>query len=109
MNIEFHAPVKEIKEWVIDNVRDELMKLHQEHKEISRAEVYFKERMNGLISEKTCEIDLSIFADSIKVRHTANNFDEAAREALIKLNETLDLHLKEKAEPPDEITSTIET
>jgi len=107
MNIEFHVPHHEVKEWIINYMKEELIHLHKDYKEIGRAEVFFSERMNDLIPEKICEVDLSAFSDSIKIKRIANSFDQAAREVIKELHEKLEQHLKMQNQPPDEITSTI--
>lgn len=107
MNIEFHEPHDEVKEWIINYMKEELMHVHRDYKEVGRAEVYFSERMNDLIPEKICEVDISAFGDSIKIKRIANSFDQAAREVIKELHEKLEEHLKTQNQPPDEITSTV--
>ena len=107
MNIEFHTPHHEVKEWIIHYMKEELMHVHRDFKEVSRAEVYFSERINDLIPEKICEVDLSIFGDSIKIKRIAASFDQAARETITEVREKLEQHVKTQNEPPDEITSTV--
>ena len=107
MNIEFHVPNNEVKEWIIHHLKEELVLLHRDYREVSRAEVYFSDRMSGLIPEKICEVDLSVFGDSIKIKRIADSFDQAAREVIKEMQEKLQQHLKSAHEPPDEITSTV--
>lgn len=108
MVIEFYTPGKAVKEWIIRYLKEAITKLHGQRKEISRAEVYFKERMKEIHSEKICEIKLSIFSDSVMVTGAGKNFDQAARKAIKELNATIALNFKTGAEPPDEIVSTVE-
>lgn len=83
------------------------MHIHRDYSEFSRAEVYFNERINDLIPEKICEVDLAIFGHSIKIKRMADSFDQAAREVIKELHEKLEQHLKTQNEPPDEIVSTV--
>jgi hypothetical protein len=107
MVIEFYTPGKKVKEWLINDIKDTILKQHKKHKEISGAEVCFKERMKQMVSEKICEINLSIFKDSIMITGTGKNFDIATRKALEKMNDTMALTFKLTTEPPDEIVSTV--
>jgi hypothetical protein len=108
MVIEICTPDKEVNEWIITYVRDAILNLHKQHNEIGRAEVCFRERMKQIVSEKICEIDLSIFKDSVMVTGTGKSFDHAARKAVEELNDTVAKNFKIPSEPPDEIISTVE-
>jgi hypothetical protein len=107
MFIEFYTPDKQVKEWIITYVRDAVLKLHKQHKEISRAEVCFKERKEQIALEKICEINLSIYKDSVTITGTGKSFDSASRKAVEELNNIGALHTKLRSEPPDEIISTV--
>lgn len=52
MNISFHFPKGEVSEWLIEYLRQQLLKLHHRDKEITRASAYLKEHRPGLLSEK---------------------------------------------------------
>jgi hypothetical protein len=108
MFIEFYTPDKQVKEWIITYVRDAVLKLHKQYKEISRAEVCFKERMKQIALEKICEINLCIYKDSVAITGTGKSFDGAARKAVEELNTIGAVHFKLSSEPPDEIVSTVE-
>lgn len=96
MIIEFYIPDKGISELTIASIRDTIVKLHREHKEISRAEVSFKQRLRQTTPEKTCEIDLFISGNSIIAKATGKNFDYAAKKAIANLKETVVLNFKTK-------------
>lgn len=96
MIIEFYTPDSGISETTITSIRDAIVKLHREHKGISRAEVSFKQRMRQKSLEKTCEIDLFISGNSIIAKATSKNFEHAAKKAIDDLNETVALNLKTK-------------
>jgi putative sigma-54 modulation protein len=106
MIIEFQTPQGEVKKWVLDFVRDKLVELHKRDREIVRAQVYFRE-MNGKKNEKVCEIDLTIFGDSIFVHRKADSFEKASRMAIDDLTEKIDEQIKKRNEPPDVVTSTV--
>ena len=108
MNIEVYTPYKEVKEWVIDFLKDALLKWHKQHQEISRAEVYFKEKLRVTTREKICEIRLPIFKDDIMIAGRGKSFDQAARKAVTELNETMARRFHSITEPPDETVSTVE-
>lgn len=103
MNIEFYTPEGQVREWVINYIKEQLIELHKRNKKISRAEVYFRDQN----SIKTCEVELSIYGDSISVQRSADKYEKAAREVLKELTAKIDEQAKIKNEPPDEITSTI--
>ena len=103
MNIEFYTPEGQVREWIINYVKEQLMKLYKRNKKIARAEVYFRDQGN----QKVCEVDLSMYGESMLVHNMADSFDKAAREVLQELTRKIEEQLKTKNEPPDEITSTI--
>ena len=107
MTVEFHLPQEKIKEWVIDFVKDKLIEFHHQDKEISRAEVYFKEHATEPDGDKVCEIDLTIYGSSFFVHRNAKTFDQASREAIKMLTEEIQAQIKNRTEPPDEVTSTV--
>lgn len=107
MNIEVYTPGQDVKEWLITFVKDAIVDLHNQHNEISRAEIRFKARPNDTEYEKACEISLSIFQNSITVSGLGANFDEAAKKAVADLNAIVTETFKTNAEPPDEIVSTV--
>lgn len=106
MNIEFHAPHGEVKEWVINYLKEQLMELHRKDKQVSRAQVYFRDQPGGP-EPKVCEIDLSIYGDSLFVHRNAGSYEQAAREVLAELNRKVDEQIRRQSEPPEEITSTV--
>lgn len=108
MNIEVYTPGKEVKEWIVSYVRDAIIALHDQHKEISRGEIYFKDKTNEEEQGRVCEISLSIFQNSITVSGFGNTFDEAAKKAVADLNNIISQTFKTNAEPPDEIVSTVD-
>jgi len=108
MNIEVYTPTKEVKEWIVSYVKNAIIALHDQHKEISRAEISFKDRNNEERPDKVCEIELSIFQNQITVSGLGNNFDEAAKKAVADLNVLISESFKTNAESPDEIISTVD-
>lgn len=108
MNIEFYNPSGEVKEWIIDYIKDKLMELHHRDKEISRAQVYFKQQTTAENDNKICEIDLTIYGDSLFVHQKATSYEQAARGAITELSEKVDERISKQSEPPDELTSTVD-
>jgi hypothetical protein len=107
MVIEFYTPEGEVKEWIISFVRDAVMRLYRQHKEISRAEVCFRERQKTIHVEKICEIELFILNDKLLITGSGTNFDHAARKAIEELDNIIAAKFN-TSEPPDEIVSTVE-
>jgi hypothetical protein len=107
MTIEFHFPQGKIQEPVLDFIKKNLVRFHHMDKEISRAEVYFKEQATEPLTQKICEIDLTIYGDSIFVRRLAGTFEEAARQAIETLSKDVALQIKSQEELPDEVVSTV--
>lgn len=107
MNIEFHVPEGQVREQLIDVVKQKLMDMYHSQG-ISRAQVYFKEQ-TGKGEKKVCEIELSLYGDIIFVHRKARKFEQAANEVLKELARmTGALAMKLKLnEPPDEIMSTV--
>jgi hypothetical protein len=103
MNIEFYTPASQVKEWVINYIKEQLIELHNRNKIISRAEVYFRDQ-NAV---KICEVELSIYGNSISVQRSADKYENAAREVVKELTAKMEEQAKMRNEPPDEITSTI--
>lgn len=97
MIIEFYTPDGSIGESIIPYVRDEILKLHKQHKNISRADISFrqKKRQSGL--EKICEISLFIAGSTVTAKGICKNYDHASQKAIAALNENLALSLKQKA------------
>ncbi|HEY0678836.1 MAG TPA: HPF/RaiA family ribosome-associated protein [Chitinophagaceae bacterium] len=85
MNIEFHAPHGQVKEWVINYAKDHLMKLHRHDQDISRAQVYFREKADQRDGGKICEIELTIPGGSLFVHRQAVNYEQALRKVLEEL------------------------
>lgn len=108
MNIEFHNPKNDVREWVIGYAKDKLVELHKRDKEISRAQVYFKRKNTAQPDDKVCEIDLTIYGDSLFIHCSANSYEQAVRHAIQELTQKVDEQISKHSEPPDELTSTID-
>lgn len=94
MNIEIHAPHGQVKEWVIEYTRDQLLKLHKQDKEISRAQVYFREPAEENNGGKICEIQLTIPGGDLFIHRQAENFEKAVRNVLEEITEMVIQQLK---------------
>lgn len=90
MNIEFHTPNLQVKEWIISHITGQLLGLQQRHKRIVRAQVYFRQQDEGGEKAKLCQIDLSILKDSILVQRKAESYEQAMREVLAALSDKVD-------------------
>ena len=107
MTLEFHMPQGSVHEWVVNYVRDNLLDLHNKDNQISRGEVYFREKPFGAVHNKLCEIELSIYGGTMFIQRRASSFEQAARDAIEALTEKIDERMKLQGTPPDEITSTV--
>lgn len=65
MNISFHNP--KVQEWVISYTRDKLVDLQQRNKEISAVHVSFRQQDGPGCDNNVCEIELTIYGDSLFV------------------------------------------
>lgn len=107
MTIEFHTPYHKVKEQVIEHVKKKLLELHHRNKQIARAEVFFKENAEAKDGAKICEIELTVYGDSLFVRRHANSFKQASKEAIEALTTEVDKQVKLQTQPPDTVTSTV--
>jgi len=106
MTIEFHTPHGEISEATINFLKKNLMACYHRDPEISRAEVYF--RKNGEPEDKCiCEVDLTVYGNSLMVLRSAASFQQAAEEVVKEVNLKVDEWIANQKEPPDQITSTV--
>ena len=86
MNIEFYTPSGQVREGIINFMRERLYDLKKRNKKIVRAEVYFRSHD----TQKVCEIDLSISDNSLLVQRQAESFDKAAHDAVQELNSKIE-------------------
>jgi hypothetical protein len=107
MNIEFQTPHGQVNEWLISFIRDKILEFHHLDKNISKAQVCLSEQAGGETGAKKCEIELTVFGDSIFVHKTAVSYEEAAFEAVNELNARIEEVARKNNEPPDEITSSV--
>lgn len=105
MKIRFHNP--EVQEWVVSYTCDKLLDLHHRNKEITAAQVYFKQQADPNNDNKVCEIDLTIYGDSLFVHCKAGSYELAARDALQKLAQKVEEQISKHNEPPDELAGTV--
>lgn len=108
MTIEFHNPADAVPEWIIDDIKKNLVNLHHKDKEISRAQVYFQKQPIAFDGDYICEIDLTIFGSSIMVHRNADSYAQASREVLKELSEQVQQQIQKQHELPDEIVSTVD-
>lgn len=96
MIIEFYMPDSGVNDAIVIFIRDEIMKLHKQYKNISRADISFsqKNRRSGL--ERICEISLFISGNTVTAKAICKNFDHACRKAVTTLNENVLLSLRQK-------------
>lgn len=109
MTIEFHtpAPFGEVHEWVIDDVKKKLSAFHHQDKEISRAEVYFTKNPVAFNGDHVCEIELTVFGNSIMVQRNAHSYMQAAKEVLHELAKIVQEQVRKQKDLPDVITSSV--
>ena len=105
MHIEFHTPVGEVKEWLVDHMKEKLVELHHYEPAIFRAQVYFK---NIVGRGKVVEVDIPTFGSSLFIHRTSSNYEQAMREVLEELEFKVTQRYESRNEPPDEITSSVD-
>lgn len=96
MIIEFYMPDRGVNDATVVYVRDEIMKLHKQHKNISRADISFRQKIRRASSEQICEISLFISGSTVTAKGICKNFDHACKKAVTTLNENLILSLRQK-------------
>jgi hypothetical protein len=106
MNIEFDYPFGEIKSWVIDHIRNELIEWHHLENSITRAHVIFREDGENH-QMKVCEIKIPGFGSELFIHASGESYDEASREMLHKLRDRITERIKGNLEPPDFMTSSV--
>lgn len=89
MIIEFFTPDGGVNELIIKYVRDEIIKLHRQHKGISRADISFRQKTRKTGKEKMCEISLFVAGNTIHAKGTCKHFDRACQKAIASLNENV--------------------
>lgn len=105
MHIEFHTPAGEIKEWLIEHFKEQLVQFHHYEPAISRAQVYFKHSdQDG----KICEVDIPIFGNSIFIHRVSSSYEQAMQEVLQELRLKVKERYESRKELPDEVTSSVE-
>ena len=105
MTIEFETPYGKISEKLISKMRNEILKLSHQVKNVARVEVMLKEDATIVLSEnKVCSIKLTIFGDNLVAHARSQTFNKAAREAI----KDLERKIKQHTESIDEVTTTIE-
>jgi hypothetical protein len=86
MNIEFNTPRDHVKQWVMTYLLNRMLDIHDRYPFISRAQVDLREKTGN---EKSCDIELTIFQDSVFVHRSAGNFEEACLHAVSSIEERL--------------------
>jgi hypothetical protein len=108
MNIEFHAPEGQVKEWILRYIRVNLLDFYHAYKKISRAEVYFREEPYEDHNDKVCEISLAIFGDAFFAHERALSYEQAAQNVLSVLREKIEELKRTEQEVPEKIFTTVE-
>lgn len=106
MIIEFQAPHGEVESLVYDYLRDQLLVIHEKDKDISRAQVYFR----NMLKEKNpfvCEIELTIYGNSLFAHRDGQSYLEAAKAVIELLTGMVEKQINEGRNPSDKITSTV--
>lgn len=108
MTIEFHTQYIKAKDKLIEHIREEIMKMAQSDKQISRAEVILREDKTFIPAEnKICEIKLTVFGDDLMVHRRANSFSNAVKATIKELKKLVNEQIKKSKEPADIETSTV--
>lgn len=96
MKVEFYSSDNAVTETVITYIRDEIMKLHKQYNNISRADISFKQKKRQTGSEKMCEISLFIAGSSVDAKGICKSFDHASKKAIALLNENVQASFRQK-------------
>jgi len=107
MTIEFHIAHGKVSKKLLNDIRDEILKLSHINKDIVRAEIALKEDETMGPENKICEIRLTIYGDDLFSHSRTGNFKKSANEAITELTKLVNQQVKKQQEPPDEMTSTV--
>ncbi|MBC6490114.1 HPF/RaiA family ribosome-associated protein [Flavihumibacter stibioxidans] len=108
MTIEINCPHLKIEESFLKSMEKELLELSHLNKDISRAEVFFREDESQPADNKICEIRLTVFSDNLYARRVSENFYLSAREVMDELKTRVLRQVELGKEPPEETTSTVD-
>jgi glucose/arabinose dehydrogenase len=106
MKIEFSFPQGVVPGHVIDFLKDKLLAYHRDNKEVSDAEVIFRqlpESNNYFI----CQVILLLFGETLMVQRGAESYLQAARDVINEIDLRLEEVLKRINEPPQEVATTV--
>ena len=98
MNIEFQAPIGQIKEWIVSYTREQLIGLYHRDKSISRAQVTFRPWLDTQHAYKVCEIDLTINGHSLFIHRQGSSYGMAMRKAIAAVEKKIDEHAERRHE-----------
>lgn len=93
MNIEIEFPNGQVKHWIIDHVRAQLIDLHHSFRDISKVRVLFKDFLNDGHDNKVCEITLQNGNDSLFFHTMSRSYEQAARTTLSELGARMAGHI----------------
>jgi hypothetical protein len=105
MNIEINSPAEEVKAWVLEYAKKKLIEIHHVYRNISSIHVNFRKHAGDM--QRTCEIELEAYGDSLFISKEARSYENALRHSLDELSVRIDEWNRLKNEPPEETTSTV--
>lgn len=105
MHIEFHTPAGEVKEWLLQHMKEQLVELHHYEPAISRAQVYFRYSSDR---GNVVEVDIPTFGTSLFIHRTSDSYEQAMREVMEELSSKVMERYNARNEPSDEVISTVE-
>lgn len=108
MTIEIHSPHLKIEESFLKSMEKELMELIHLNKDISRAEVFFREDDSPTPENKICEIRLTVYSDNLFARRVTENYYASAKEVMDELKVRVQRQVELGKLPPEETTSTVD-
>jgi putative sigma-54 modulation protein len=107
MTIEFFTAAGKVPEKLVSDTRNEILRLSNINKDISRAEVILKEEEAIEPENKVCEIRLTIYDDNLMSYSRTDRFEKSVKEATKELKKMVKRQTKEKEMPPGEMTTTV--
>jgi ribosome-associated translation inhibitor RaiA len=108
MTIEFHTAYGKVSEKLVNDLRNEILKLSHLNKDIKRAEVFLKYDTTIIGAEnKICDIRLTVYTDNLLAHSRTENFEDSAKEAIKELKRMVKQQVKKQNEPPDELLSSV--
>ena len=108
MTIEFQTPYGKVSEKLVNDIRNEVLKLSHKNKDILRAEVLLREDNTIITAEnKVCEIRLTVYGDDLLTHARTEDFSKSAKEAIKIAKKLVNQQVKKQKRSSDGMPSSV--